>query len=453
MGGACPGVAAASRFRSGGRWQRIATRLVATGWACGLALGGMAAAQDSVPPAPPVAAQAAISGNPAASDFSTGTGWLGRTLGLRDEWGVTLGGLWLADTNVVVAGGAKPGGWTNNSALFLGLHVDADKLVGWRGAAFGFQFLQFNGADTLGEAGSVMGYNGIVGAPPWQRTEFFQYWYRQEIIKDTLQVRIGRSAPATDFNNVLRPVTFNDSAQNIPAVSGVLYSTVFAGSLLGVIPGYYNSAVGITVTATPTESVYFNAGFYDGNRARHVETGLAPPHFNGYYFMIGEMGVDWLLGEGNHPGQFAVGLWRQTGMLEARGVVTNGAGGFYLFGSQRVAFGVNPRVSSSSVSVFFQFGVNEGDTLLLKQYYGAGITGFGLVGNRERDSLGFGVAYSRLNPVLFARESELMFQAYYQAHVVGSIYLQPTVSLIPTPGAAPDLPCALTTTLRLTVLF
>ena len=60
---------------------------------------------------------------------------------------------------------------------------------------------------------------------------------------------------------------------------------------------------------------------------------------------------------------------------------------------------------------------------------------------------------SRLNPLLFARPTELMFQAYYQAHLFASIFLQPTVTLIPTPGLSPDLPCALTTTLRLTVLF
>jgi len=46
-----------------------------------------------------------------------------------------------------------------------------------------------------------------------------------------------------------------------------------------------------------------------------------------------------------------------------------------------------------------------------------------------------------------------MFQAYYQAHLFGTTFLQPTVTYIPTPGASPDLPGALTTTLRLTVLF
>ena len=106
----------------------------------------------SGPAASPTAG--AVSGNPAATTFTTGTGWLGRQLGLRDEWGVTLGGVWLADTNLVAAGGAQPGGWTNNSALFIGLGIDAEKLVGWSGASFGVQFLQLNAGNTNGQAGT-----------------------------------------------------------------------------------------------------------------------------------------------------------------------------------------------------------------------------------------------------------------------------------------------------------
>ena len=125
--------------------------------ACIVTVSGMVQAQSTPEPASgPVTTEkvAAVSGNPAAATFSTGTGWLGRTLGLRDEWGVRLGGVWLADTNVVVAGGVQTGGWTNNSALFVGLGIDAEKLVGWQGASFGFQFLQVNGGNTNGEAGS-----------------------------------------------------------------------------------------------------------------------------------------------------------------------------------------------------------------------------------------------------------------------------------------------------------
>lgn len=400
-------------------------------------------------------ASPAVSGNPSATDYSVvGTGWLGRTLGLKDDWGVKLGGLWLADTNVVAAGGAQPGGWTNNQALFVGLGVDADKLVGWQGAKFGFQFLQFNGTYTNEQAGSVAGYNSIVGAPPFNRTELLEAYYLQEMKKDVLSMRIGRIIPSYDFGNVLRPVALSDSNQNIPAISGLLWTPIFVNaSMIGAMMGYYNPANGVTVNFTPTKSFYVNLGVYDGNRAHGVQTGISPPMFNGYWFNIAEVGVNWLLGEDQHPGQFGVGLWRQTGILSHGGITEDGTGGFYLFGSQRVAYRVNPGVPNSSISMFYQVGANASQTLPITQYYGAGITGFGLIGERASDSIGVGVGLSKLNQNIFQRPTELMFQAYYQAHLLASIFLQPTVTYIPTPGLSPTLPGALTTTLRLTVLF
>jgi hypothetical protein len=87
----------------------------------------------------------------------------------------------------------------------------------------------------------------------------------------------GRQPPALQF-------TFADSNQNIPSVSGLIYSTVFAnGTLIGSLPGYYNSGNGVTVNFTPTKSFYVNLGVYDGNNARRIQTGMVPPSFNGYY--------------------------------------------------------------------------------------------------------------------------------------------------------------------------
>jgi porin len=396
----------------------------------------------------------AISGNPGATNASTGTGLLGRLLGLQDAWGIKLGGLWLADTDVVAAGGAQPGAWSNNSALILSLQVDAEKLVRWRGALFAVEFLQFNGAATNAQAGSVAGYNAIVGAPPFNRSELFQAWYLQEIVKDVLKVRIGRSVPNYDFGNVLRPVDLADSAQNIPAVSGLLFTPVFVNtSMLVAMPGYYNSADGVTVNVTPTRSFYLNLGAYDGSNARGIQSGIEPPQFNGYWFTIGEIGTSWVVGDGNHPGRFGIGLWRQTGLISVHGITEEGFGGFYVFGSQRVAYGVAAGVPNSSISMFFQAGANSSQSLPIRQYYGGGITGVGLIAGRAHDSMGMGVGISRLNPTLFDRPVEVMMQAYYQAHLFDATFLQPTVSYIPTPGVSSATPGALALTMRLTVLF
>ena len=105
----------------------------------------------------------------------------------------------------MVAGGVQKGGWTNNSALLVGLGIDAEKLVAWQGASFGFQFLQVNAGNTNGEAGSVQGYNGIVGSPPFNRTGVPGVVRAGTIEADVLTMRIGRSTPSADFNNVVAP--------------------------------------------------------------------------------------------------------------------------------------------------------------------------------------------------------------------------------------------------------
>jgi porin len=410
-----------------------------------------------------------ITGNPAAESELPGTGLAGRLLQLPPDAGLRLGGLWLADTNGLISGGAQPGKWSWNSALIIGANFEAEKLLNWQGASFAIQFLQFNGQNTNGEAGSVQGYNSLPGAKPLDRSELYQVWYRQTLFDDKIIFRIGKIVPTYDFNNVARPVPTQDEALRIPAVTGLLYTPVFVNpTLLGAIGGYYNSVYGVTVTLALTKNSYLNYGFYDGNVARGVQTGLTGPHFNGYYFNILEAGVDWVAA-GKYPGQLGAGLWYQTGHLRGPpGISENGTGGFYLFGGQRIwgRLSENPsdgkeeivvptseREQNASISTFVQFGVNNSETLPVNEYVGLGFTGFGLVPHRPGDSIGVGLAWSWLNPNLFDRSSELMFQGYYQARLFAGTFFQPAVSYIPTPGASSKLGSAWALTFRFTFLF
>jgi porin len=233
---------------------------------------------------------------------------------------------------------------------------------------------------------------------------------------------------------------------DIPAVTGLLYTPVFVNpTLLGAIGGYYNSVYGFTVTLAPTKNSYLNYGLYDGNVARGVQTGLTGPHFNGYYFNILETGVDWVA-VGKYPGELGLGGWYQTGELHTQGpkrISQDGTGGFYLFGGQRLwanstesptldgkgkALIPTGQTRHASISAFVQFGVNNSETLPAEDYFGAGLTGFGLVPFRPDDSIGAGMAWSWLNPKVFNRPSELMFQGYYQAHLYAGIFFQPAIS-------------------------
>src|SRR5262249_37404419 len=274
---------------------------------------------------------------------------------------------------------------------------------------------------------------------PLTRNELYELWYRQTLFDNRLIVRIGKSVPTYDFNNVVKPVPVGDDpAAAIPAVTSLIYTPIFVNpTLLGVIPGYYNSATGITVTLAPTNSVYVNYGFYDGNLARGGQTGLQGPHFNGYYFHIGEIGGAYRLGAERKPGNFGVGVWGQTGRLDTlNGGTGDGAIGTYLFGAQRLWFN-RPGVDNSGASGFYQFGANNSNALRARYYLGGGLTAFGLVPGRPDDSFGFGIAWAALNRnpqggdiffrttgPHFLRSNQLMLEWYYQMKLANGCFFQ-----------------------------
>ncbi len=431
-----------------------------------------------------------VGGNPAFTSFDPGTGALGRFLQIPDDWGVRLGGVSLADTNKLFTGGNKPGSLASNQVFILGTSVDTEKAIGWKGGQVGVSFLQLNAQNTNGYAGSVPGYNSITGAPPFNRTELYEYWVTQELIKDTLKVRVGKIMPSVDFNNVYRTAKLKDNTQNVSSLSGLLYTSIFVNpSLLGVIGGYVDSVFGVTTNLAPTKNTWITVGLYDGNKARGFPSGLHNPHLSdGYVFNIAEAGMSWTVGEQNHPGQFGAGVWYQTGKFDRPGIYGNlqntGEGGLYLYGGQRVWAGdgikaylndepdenINNGFETrkvASVSIFYQYGLNNSKTMLIRQFSGVGFTAFSMIADRPDDSFGAGMGLSFLNQNLFQRASELMFQTYYQACIIpDTMYLQPTLSYIPTPGQipsnlnytpapgmAPNLPPALAGTLRLTSVF
>ncbi|HEY1430669.1 MAG TPA: carbohydrate porin [Stellaceae bacterium] len=401
------------------------------------------------------AASSAIAGNPGAVNIVAGTGELGRLLGLDPESGLRLGGVLVSNGNYLISGGNAPGTTSFNNLLLTDLDADLDKLAHIPGASFGAALLRFDGQLSNQQAGVVTGYNGLTGAPPLHRTELYELWWRQSLFSDTLMVRIGKTVPTYDFGNVVRPVPVQDLSLRIPGVSGLLYTPIFVNpTILGALPGYYNSAYGVTATVAPTERFYLSLGGYDGNVARREQTGLQlAPTFNGYRFQIGEAGTGWLLGPDSLLGAFAIGAWDQTGMLSTpQGITQNGTHGGYTFASQRLWRGERDG-DSRGISGFVQLGANNSRTILATRYVGLGVTAFGMVPGRPMDSLGAGVAWSRLNHNPDLRPAEALLQFYDQIELFGSVYLQPTLTLSPNPGEKTARAPAIAFTLQSTVLF
>lgn len=97
-----------------------------------------------------------------------------------------------------------------------------------------------------------------------------------------------------------------DAGLRIPSGNQPAVHAIFVNpTSLGALPGYYNSAYGVTATAAPSKRLYVSAGVYDGNGARGEQTGLrGASTINGYRFEIAEAGTAWLLGRSTCPARW-----------------------------------------------------------------------------------------------------------------------------------------------------
>ena len=448
--------------------------------ATGGSQAGDAAAEAGAQGTPPVAN--AVSGNPAATNIVAGSGRLGDYFGINRN-GIRFGGFNITDANGNLAGGLGPGKWAGDTLTIVDLSIDLEQFAGWKGALVGTQFLYFdafgpgysisnmvqgkNNPNAL--AGTVMGFNSLIAGPPFSRAELYELWYRQEFFDKKLIVRIGKSVPTYDFDNVAKAIPLRDQQTSIPSISSALFTPLYINpTMLGVLPGYYNSATGIVASWIPSDNFYFNYGFFDGNLARGEQTGFDGPRFNGYYLHLAEAGLNWKIGEEKKPGKFGAGAWFQTGKLKGfDNQPLTGANGIYLFGSQRL-FYENPEVSNNGLSIWMQFGATNSDIVQTHRYFGLGLTYFGLLPSREEDSCGFGLAYGEMSgdadagAVFFQNDhlrtnrlgpSETILTWYYQMKLRNGVYIQPNLSYIPDPAQHPGIPGAFDFTMRAIVLF
>ena len=91
--------------------------------------------------------------------------------------------------------------------------------------------------------------------------------------------------------------------------------------------------------------------------------------------------------------------------------------------------------------------------MVANRYVGLGLTAFGMIPNRPADSFGAGLAWSGLNRNLGNRPDEVLIQVYDQIQILGSFYLQPTLTFSPNPGEITAHAPAVAFTLQSTILF
>jgi porin len=435
-------------------------------------LHGVALAADPQTDAQPQ--NLGFAANPRAASGFLGSGLLGRELGFSAQSGISIGGILVGSGNWLISGGVKPDSTSGTMALGLHASVDTEKAFGLPGGEFGAQFGAWAGqGDVNGDAGTVQLYNSVAIAPPFDREELLQLWWRQKFLHDKVIFKVGKINASGDFGSVLSPVPVSEPNLRDWTISGLLMVPPAENpTLYGRLPSLPNTAYGAEVTIAPTKQLYISYGIFDGNNARGVQTGLyAGPRVNTYKFNIGEIGYDWRLGSQGKPGLAGIGVWGQTGKLLTPNLTfENGATGFYAFSNQRLWYR-HPGKDPSGIIAYAQYGYTNSKSSEVTQYVGFGLTGVGLVPGRPTDSMGVGLAKSRLNSSPLAgaffspnvtsastalRHGELMSQIYYQAVLVQApwtLVVDTAYSYIPTPGERPNLPAAHALTVQVIALF
>lgn len=436
------------------------------------------AGQGEAPTNPAILA-GGIATNPQTTYTFIGWDQLGRALGLKDEWGIRLGGFTVVEPNWIASGGGDPN--SVHAGLATGIHVSLDmhQALTIPGGTLGVEFLGFTGDDITGAAGCVQMFSNMDGAAPRSRTELMQAWWHQRLFDDKFILQIGKMNAAGHFGTVTKPVVITerhlqDSGNDI---SSLIWVPVGLNpTTLSIFPAYYNTAYGAALHFAPTHNFYASYGLFDGNFARSIQTGLrAGPEFNAYMLHIGELGYSWRVGKNSKPGRFGAGVWRQTGELYTPALTTeDGATGSYLFANQRLWYR-QPGVNNSGLIGYFQYGHTSADSVMVNDYLGVGLNGVGLVPGRPYDNISLGMAWSKLNDLPGAgaffypgvqsdskdlRANELMLQAAYQANFVFKVQnyfwtLTPELAYtcIPTPGRRPDLDAAHVFTVRFVALY
>ncbi len=413
------------------------------------------------------------SSNPAASSTAPGTGQLGRWLGLPADSALRIGGVWVGNGTSQIVGGVQSAP-ANGLAqqLLLDATLDLEKAVGWRGATAWVQGLQVNAAPGAAlPSGSVQGSNSLVAPPPLNRTELYSVVLRQDLWDRQLKILVGKQAASVEFANVTRPDFTRNPTYEVPALSALPFTPLYAmPTLLGRMPGYPDSALGASLSWQPKalgRKVYLNAGVFDGRGGvgdGSIRTGTAVPSLSGPLFSVAELGGGWSLGASNLPGSASFGAWFQGGESsrcssagpEQTCLKENGAHGFYGTVAQRLLNFRYGRDSSGLVG-FVSAGWTPSITNLMTRSVTAGLTAFAPMAQRPRDSFGLGLSWARVNDAGFLgevfRPSELMLQVYGQLHLGGTTYVVPAVTSLPRPGLAAATGSSTSVLLQLITLF
>lgn len=370
--------------------------------------------------------------------------WFGLRRGLEDR-GIEIGINGIADWSHNFRGGLDTERSVFRYLLDLGISIDTEALLKWKGGTF-FILFQHTDGDLGEELAGDWQWTSWIDSEP--RTQLSELWYEQWLLDERLRIKVGKIDANYEFG----------LAENL---DGFIHGSLGYLTNPIMLPTYPDPATGFNIFAYPVEWFYAGFGLYDGALQEGVPTGKrGPSTFFGSpadLFLISEAGVRWGLSDDGRPGRLALGVWHHTGTFERfAGGTENGSTGWYVFLDQAL-WRENPGTEDDEqgINMFLHYGWSDPDITEIEHHIGGGLTWRGAIPGRDDDVIGLGaslVTFSDEPGADFDDDYELNIETFYKIQLTPYLGVTFDLQHISNPGGA-GLRDALMGTLRLEVAF
>lgn len=324
------------------------------------------------------------------------------------------------------------GGISNGSAwaglLDVGVELDLEKLVGWKGASFFANAFYFQGNDVSGNR--VGDFNAVSNLYTDTSFNFYNIFLQQAFGEGDSFFKIGQIALDDNFMVSEPALLFlNAGFGPLPVQSGNTAAPIYA-----------LAAPGALINIEPDSPYFFRAGIYTG------DAGPANSSNRGFDWRIGGSAGWMLMAEGgikygkNQASNFKVGGGYHTGDFERFSDGATESGLYFLYAVLDHQI-ISPDIGTS-LDFFLRAGIAPQDEISAVTAYAEG----GLVARSvflEDDALGMATSWTNFSDDFVLSEggetSEIVIELTYQAPVTDKIVIQPTLQYIIDPqGSGED---------------
>lgn len=322
-------------------------------------------------------------------------------------------------------------------AMQYNMEFDFDKMKLIPGGSFFIRGLQSWNDGVRGDVGSLTTPGSVWGSSGDHEILADKWWWRQRFLDDRVEIRLGKLLTTVDLFDV-------------NAYAGSQFTQFSNTALVSnpVIPS--SKGIGAFLKVWPLDWAYFQMGAMDPEQ-RLTRTGFdtafhGVDHFRAYW----EFGMTPKFNgpRGKLPGNYRFGTWYDPAVKtvfkrDPLGVLPDtrrtGDVGFYTNFDQLVWKEKADAKDKQGLGLFARYGFAHGEVNRVNHAWSTGAQYEGLLPDRDKDVLGFGVAQLMLSEqyrhnVRAAADRETVYELYYAIHVTPWLVLTPDVQIITNPG-------------------